>query len=230
MKKNPTLRELVKIAQGQGIDIGWRERKDGGIRITRIGGERFDPTLSIGNQALRRKLGVHLSSRRRKQLQMASEAQLPATLRKEWRKTRKVLQQSHRKMDVKISTVKKTYREKGFEATRKGLREIRKKARDLAPSGWTYVMWNKARTALDDYVKAHPDFKKSELYARAQKALSNMLKTGILSSDANFIYSFLYEEFLPFVEDGGQSGAKKEIGAIDRLTKEIEKATARASE
>ena len=57
-----TIREIIKELQAEGYNVSFYERKDGGIRITRINGETFRG--SKGNQRAREIIGASLSEAR----------------------------------------------------------------------------------------------------------------------------------------------------------------------
>lgn len=57
-----TIREVIKELQAEGYNVSFYERKDGGLRITRINGEHF--TGSRGNQRAREITGASLSEAR----------------------------------------------------------------------------------------------------------------------------------------------------------------------
>ena len=61
-----TIREIIKELQSEGYNVSFYERKDGGIRITRINGETFKG--SKGNQRAREVVGATLSEARVKAL------------------------------------------------------------------------------------------------------------------------------------------------------------------
>lgn len=61
-----TTREMVAELESHGIEVKYSVRKDGGIRITRIGTKSYKG--SAGNKAARQILGIELSKRRAAQL------------------------------------------------------------------------------------------------------------------------------------------------------------------
>lgn len=68
--KQLTTRQIVAQLRKQGHKISFIERNDGGIRITKIDGQRFQG--SEGNVQARKMTGVKLSERREKQLHKPS--------------------------------------------------------------------------------------------------------------------------------------------------------------
>ena len=62
-----TIREIIKVMKDVGYNVSFYVRKDGGIRITKIDGQRF--TGSKGNVRAREITGERLSERRTKQLE-----------------------------------------------------------------------------------------------------------------------------------------------------------------
>ena len=71
MTRNMTVRQLVTKLQSQGHKVTYYVRKDGGILIKSIDGERFT-TGASGNTRARQLLGVELSEAREYQLKYAT--------------------------------------------------------------------------------------------------------------------------------------------------------------
>lgn len=68
MAKQLTMRDIVKALLASGHQVEYRERKDGGIRVTMIDGVRFKSGESTGNVKARSIVGATLSEKRSKQL------------------------------------------------------------------------------------------------------------------------------------------------------------------
>lgn len=86
MARRYTTRELVARAEKKGIKITFKERKDGGIRVTAINGVKYKD--SKGNTQLRKLMKAPLSRRRKRQLQ-AVRPRLPANIQSLVRRIKK---------------------------------------------------------------------------------------------------------------------------------------------
>ncbi len=136
-----SVRDIVQQLRDMGYEVSFFVRKDGGIRITRIGEQRF--TGSSGNIAGRTIVGVQLSERRAKQLSTIRTPKgswghnklqkLPKDLERELRKAQRLF----RKQGVKSGSPRtkqlryliKTY---GEEEARRKLKQASRYALGLA--------------------------------------------------------------------------------------------------
>ena len=87
-----TMMEVVRQLQAQGHEVDFYVRKDGGILIRKIDGERF-PSGASGNARARQLVGASLSEAREKQLKYATRQRkikkpsLDDTIEKEYKKS-----------------------------------------------------------------------------------------------------------------------------------------------
>lgn len=89
-----TMMEVVRQLQAQGHEVDFYVRKDGGILIRKIDGERF-PSGASGNARARQIVGASLSEAREKQLKYATRQRkikkpsLDDTIEKEYKRVKK---------------------------------------------------------------------------------------------------------------------------------------------
>lgn len=89
-----TMMEVVRQLQAQGHEVDFYVRKDGGILVRKIDGERF-PSGASGNARARQLVGVSISEAREKQLKYATRQRkikkpsLDDAIEKEYKKVKK---------------------------------------------------------------------------------------------------------------------------------------------
>lgn len=89
-----TMMEVVRQLQAQGHEVDFYVRKDGGILVRKIDGERF-PSGASGNARARQLVGASLSEAREKQLKYATRQRkikkpsLDDAIEKEYKKAKK---------------------------------------------------------------------------------------------------------------------------------------------
>ena len=126
MARRYTTRELVARAEKKGIQITFKERKDGGIRVTAINGVKYKD--SKGNTQLRKLMNAPLSRRRKRQLQ-AVRPRLPANIQSLVRRINKGI---HGKKTNSIGNkIKVGFREVREALKREGLSKVEDYLKDV---------------------------------------------------------------------------------------------------
>lgn len=89
-----TMREVVKQLQEQGHEVDFYVRKDGGILVRKIDGEKY-PSGASGNARARQLVGANISEARTSQLKYATRARkvkkpsLDDDIKREWQRVKK---------------------------------------------------------------------------------------------------------------------------------------------
>lgn len=140
-----TLREIVRELRSQGIPIVYRDRSDGSIIITSIGGVSYQGRGAAGNKAAREMLGEKLDPTLAHQMQRAFkdetgygptrkkdpiDEETLKLLRKAQREIRKARKSGIMSGTVTMKNVRLMIKEKGVEYTRRVLKDIINKAKN----------------------------------------------------------------------------------------------------
>ena len=131
-----TIRNIIGALQNKGYSITYRRRKDGGVLITKIDGQRF--TGAKGNILARSILGESLSTKRQEQLsKITKERTELGDIYKEYRRVARKwrtsnLPKSAGKMSLK--KLRRAIQEKGREEALRFLGEKEKYASGIAYS------------------------------------------------------------------------------------------------
>lgn len=141
-----TTRQMVAELQRKGHTVTYYIRKDGGILIRSIDGQRYKG--ASGNAVARTMLGVELSEARARQTKYAQRQQrrkrtaLPDAIKEEYQRVKKIWNKAFRAKGGKPSTVgyfgrsaiEYTYRTQGAEETLRRIHEAEKYATGMAYS------------------------------------------------------------------------------------------------
>lgn len=65
-----TLEKVIELAREQGYQVEYVKRKDGGLRVTKLNGQKFQQNSSAGNKAVRAATGAKLSVKQGKALKI----------------------------------------------------------------------------------------------------------------------------------------------------------------
>lgn len=65
-----TLEKVIELAREQGYQVEYVKRKDGGLRVTKLNGQKFQQNSSTGNKAVRAATGAKISVRQSKALKV----------------------------------------------------------------------------------------------------------------------------------------------------------------
>lgn len=142
-----TMMEVVRQLQAQGHSVSYYVRKDGGILIKNIDGERF-PSGASGNARARQIVGASISEARKSQLKFATRARkfkhptLDDEIQKEWQRVKKKWNKAFKAKGGKPhpagyfgwNRINRTIKEQGKEEALRRIHEAERYAGGLAYS------------------------------------------------------------------------------------------------
>ena len=142
-----TMMEVVRQLQAQGHSVSYYVRKDGGILIKNIDGERF-PSGASGNARARQIVGASISEARKSQLKFATRARkfkhptLDDEIQKEWQRVKKKWNKAFKAKGGKPhpagyfgwNRINRTIKEQGKEEALRRIHEAERYASGLAYS------------------------------------------------------------------------------------------------
>ena len=160
------MRQVVQRLQAQGHSVSYYVRKDGGILIKSIDGERF-PSGASGNARARQIVGVSISEARLSQLKYATRARkfkhptLDDEIQKEWQRVKKKWNKAFKAKGGKPhpagyfgwNRINRTIKEQGREEALRRIHEAERYATGLA--------YSKNIEYLATYIKMVADSTKS---------------------------------------------------------------------
>ena len=160
------MRQVVQRLQAQGHSVSYYVRKDGGILIKSIDGERF-PSGASGNARARQLVGSTLSEARPSQLKFATRARkfkhptLDDEIQKEWQRVKKKWNKAFKAKGGKPhpagyfgwNRINRTIKEQGREEALRRIHEAERYATGLA--------YSKNIEYLATYIKMVADSTKS---------------------------------------------------------------------
>ena len=161
-----TMMEVVRQLQAQGHEVDFYVRKDGGILIKNIDGERF-PSAASGNARARQIVGASISEARVSQLKFATRARkfkhptLDDEIKKEWQRVKKKWNKAFKAKGGKPhpagyfgwNRINRTIKEQGREEALRRIHEAERYATGLA--------YSKNIEYLATYIKMVADSTKS---------------------------------------------------------------------
>lgn len=210
-----TIRDIIKELEEIGYSVSYYERKDGGVRITRINGERYSG--STGNQKARTIVGAKLSEAQIKSLAKLKtpkgkgsyNKRRKASLDEETKKEIKKLQYLYRKAGKKEG--KPTIRNYRYVLKKYGKKEA---DRLLSQSerrilGWAYV---ENVDALIIRIKSDLDKRKSSGMKKALKRIKE-LREVFLERWISEVYELVYMWELGSMN--GDEAGEKILAIID---------------
>lgn len=128
------LKELIAMAIAQGHIIEYVERKDGGLRVTKVNGKAFRKDSSAGNAAVRQITGAKLSVKQTKALKKNRKKTLSSLVGSKTKKRIKKLNEARKKVGLEaiptraVGHVKKRSGQRGVkQLIERGKRALRYK-------------------------------------------------------------------------------------------------------
>ncbi len=208
-----TTRQLVNALSQQGYEVKYHIRKDGGILITSINGQKFKG--ASGNIFAREILGVEISQRRKAQLtkitreRVVHPRKIPVETPQDLERFRKRVMRKWRKAGLTGSISKRNLRkiieERGFEGATKYLSEMERHTQGKAYFGAIEGLLARIENnieVVDDYeeadylqraydlIEANKEEFKQEWLFKIFDQLYNFEKTQISASQ---FYLFVYD-------------------------------------
>ena len=193
-----TMKEVVEMLKDMGMEVSYTTRKDGGIRVTKIGNQRF--TGSKGNAVAREMTGTMLSERRTAQL-----------------KTIKTPKGSfgHRKKKKKLE-----------DETIKKIKKIQRLMRKKEVKKTGIVTQQNYRYVLEHYGQEEADRRlaQAERYARGQAYVENVITLILrLKADNQKLNSPSLTEAINLIEEQKEEILESQLHELINRTYEMEK-------